>query len=128
MRLLLDTRTFLWAIAEPARLSRKVTRMILDERNELLLSSVTLWEIIVKLQSGKLKLDASAEYFQAHMSRLGIREVLPITPVHVYAVLKLPPVHRDPFARLLAAQCAVERLPLLSADDLLRQYPIQVLW
>jgi len=128
MRLLLDTHTFLWAIAEPAQLSRKVTRMILDERNELLLSSVTLWEIIVKLQAGKLKLDASAEYFQAHMDRLGIRQVLPITPVHVYAVLKLPPLHKDPFDRLLVAQASVEGLPLVSAEDLLRRYAIRVLW
>ena len=128
MRLLLDTHTFLWAIAEPARLSRKITRLLLDERNELLLSAVTLWEIIVKWQAGKLKLPASAEYFQAHMDRLGIRQVLPITPVHVYAVLSLPPLHKDPFDRLLAAQASVEGLPLASADDLLRQYPIQVLW
>jgi PIN domain nuclease of toxin-antitoxin system len=128
MRLLLDTHTFLWAIAEPARLSRKVTRMILDERNELLLSSVTLWEIIVKLQAGKLKLDATAEYFQAHMDRLGIRQVLPVTPVHVYALLKLPALHKDPFDRLLVAQASVEGLPLVSADDLLRRYAIRVLW
>ena len=128
MRLLLDTHTFLWAIAEPAQLSRKVTRMILDERNELLLSSVTLWEIIVKLQAGKLKLDASAEYFQAHMDRLGIRQVLPVTPVHVYALLKLPALHKDPFDRLLVAQASVEGLPLVSAEDLLRRYAIRVLW
>ena len=128
MRLLLDTHTFLWAIAEPARLSRKITRLLLDERNELLLSAVTLWEIIVKWQAGKLKLPASAEYFQAHMDRLGIRQVLPITPVHVYAVLSLPPLHKDPYDRLLAAQASVEGLPLASTDDLLRQYPIQVLW
>ncbi len=128
MRFLLDTHTFLWAIAEPARLSRKVTRTILDERNELLLSSVTLWEIIVKLQAGKLKLDASAEYFQAHMDRLGIRQVLPVTPVHVYALLKLPALHKDPFDRLLVAQASVEGLPLVSADDLLRRYAIRVLW
>ena len=128
MRFLLDTHTFLWAIAEPARLSRKVTRMILDERNELLLSSVTLWEIIVKLQAGKLKLDASAEYFQAHMDRLGIRQVLPVTPVHVYALLKLPALHKDPFDRLLVAQASVEGLPLVSAEDLLRRYAIRVLW
>jgi len=128
MKLLLDTHTFLWAIAEPTRLSRKATRVILDERNELLLSTVTLWEIIVKLQAGKLRLAASADYFQGHWDRLGVRQVLPITPVHVYAVLKLPPVHKDPFDRLLAAQASVEGLPLLSADELLRRYPIQVLW
>ena len=128
MKLLLDTHTFLWAIAEPARLSRKAARMILDERNELLLSTVTLWEIIVKLQAGKLKLPASTDYFQGHIGHLGVRQVLPVTPVHVYAVLKLPPVHKDPFDRLLAAQADVEGLPLLSADDVLRRYPVQVLW
>jgi PIN domain nuclease of toxin-antitoxin system len=128
MRLLLDTHTFLWAIAEPARLSRKVTRMIVDERNELLLSAVTLWEIVVKLQADKLSLPASADYFQAHMDRLGVRQVLPVTPVHIYAVLKLPPVHKDPFDRLLAAQATVEGLPLLSADQILRRYPVRVVW
>jgi PIN domain nuclease of toxin-antitoxin system len=128
MKYLLDTHAFLWAIAEPSRLSRRATKVVLNEENDLLLSAASIWEIVLKVESGKLRLPATAEYFDAHMSRLGIGSVLPVTPVHVYAITKLPAAHRDPFDRLLAAQCRVEELTLLSADKAFRGYPIKVVW
>jgi PIN domain nuclease of toxin-antitoxin system len=128
VKVLLDTHTFLWAIAEPARLSGEVRRLLADEANELVLSTVSLWEIVIKAGAGKLRIPAGAEYFETHMDHLGVGRVLPITPVHVYAVAGLPEAHKDPFDRLLVAQCRVEGMPLVSADEVFRRYPIETIW
>jgi PIN domain nuclease of toxin-antitoxin system len=62
------------------------------------------------------------------MATMGVGRVLSITPVHVYASLKLPRIHTDPFDRILAAQCVVERMHLVTADRIFRKYPIEVVW
>jgi PIN domain nuclease of toxin-antitoxin system len=126
--LLLDTHTLLWAIGQPDRLSARVTKLILDAQNELVVSTVSLWEIAIKSQGGKLDVPATPEYFDFQFSRLGIRRVLSVDPSHTYALFKLPRIHGDPFDRLLAAQCVVERMHLVTADRIFRKYPIDVVW
>ncbi|HEV8145235.1 MAG TPA: type II toxin-antitoxin system VapC family toxin [Bryobacteraceae bacterium] len=128
MTCLLDTHAFLWAIGDPRRLSKRADALILDSKNELMLSAVSIWEIALKVQSGKLVLPASREYFDAHLTQLGVRSVLAISPMHVYGVLDLPPVHKDPFDRLLAAQCLSERMSLISADKIFRDYGVDTIW
>ncbi len=128
MRLLLDTHAFLWAIAEPDKLSRRARTAISDSRNDTVLSAVSLWEIALKIEAGKLRLPASRSYFETHMEQLGVKELLDVTPRHVYALLGLPPVHKDPFDRLLAAQAISEDLALLTADSVLRGYPLKTVW
>ena len=90
MRLLLDTHVLLWAIAEPARLSRRARRLLADESNDLLFSAASIWEIQLKRRSGKA--DASRRTrisAKQHILRLGVQEVLSITPDHAYRVLSL---------------------------------------
>jgi PIN domain nuclease of toxin-antitoxin system len=128
MRYLLDTHVFLWAIAEPDKLSRRARAMFSDTGNEIVLSTVNLWEIALKVETGKLRLPASRRYFENHMEQLGVSEVLEITPRHVYALMSLPSVHKDPFDRLLAAQSISEGLPLMTADAVFRHYPLKVVW
>jgi PIN domain nuclease of toxin-antitoxin system len=125
---LLDTHTFLWAIGEPGRLSRKATAVLLDEGVELAVSTASLWEIVLKIGAGKLQLPATREYFEAHLAHLGVQRMLNLTPPHIYALLQLPGVHRDPFDRLLAAQCIVERYALISADAVFPQYGVETIW
>jgi PIN domain nuclease of toxin-antitoxin system len=125
---LLDTHVLLWAMGKTDRLSDRVTKLILDPQNELVASTVSLWEIAIKSQGGKLHIPATAEFFDVHFARLGIRRVLSVDPGHAYALFKLPPIHRDPFDRLLAAQCVVERMRLVSADRIFRKYPVDVVW
>lgn len=127
MRVLLDTHAFLWSIAEPAKLSKRAARVVEDGKNELLLSTASLWEIVLKAQAGKLQLPAGPGFLAEHMARLGVAS-LPVEAGHVLALLRLPLHHRDPFDRLLVAQCQVENLTILTADDAIRQYAVQAVW
>ena len=128
MTYVLDTHAFLWAIGEPRRLSKRAAALILDSKNELVFSVVSIWEIALKVQSGKLILPASREFFDAHMTQLGIRSLLAISPMHVYGVLDLSSIHKDPFDRLLAAQCLSEKMRLISADRVFRHYDVDTIW
>ena len=127
MRALLDTHVFLWAIGEPEKLSKRAARVIEDEANELLLSAASLWEIALKTQAGKLQVPQGRGFLAEHMARLGV-ESLPVEAGHVLALLSLPPHHRDPFGRLLVAQCQVENLTILTADAAIRRYAVQAIW
>jgi len=128
MRILLDTHALLWAIDDPPRLSGNAKQILTDEANQLFVSVASLLEIVLKKKAGKLALAATADYFQSNMSQLGVGEILPVQPAHVYRVNELPLHHKDPFDRLLVAQCQVEGLVLLSADPMMKKYPIQVVW
>jgi PIN domain nuclease of toxin-antitoxin system len=128
VRVLLDTHVFLWAIAEPRKLSPRATKTITNPQNELILSSLSVWEIILKHQQGKLKLPVSRGYIEAHMLHLGIESVLPVQPAHVYGLFELPSYHKDPYDRLLISQCRAEGLAFLSADLEVQKYPVKVLW
>lgn len=99
-----------------------------NEENALWLSVVSLCEITVKVQAGKLQLPASESYFREHLGKLGIERVLGVESTHIYALLALPVHHKDPFDPLLIAQCRVEKLVLVSADTTLRQYPVEIVW
>jgi PIN domain nuclease of toxin-antitoxin system len=127
MKVLLDTHVFLWAIERPALLSKKAAALIQDEDNELVLSTASLLEIALKVRTGKLRLPEDRHYFEEHMANLGV-ECLPIQAEHVLELLTLPDHHRDPFDRLLVAQCRTERLVLVTADKTIRRYDVKTLW
>ena len=129
MNLLIDTSVFLWAIAgHEARLSPVARQAVRDEENRLLLSAASLWEIALKVRSGKLRLPETREFFKEHLGRLGIAGVLAVEAVHVFRVFELPDHHRDPFDRILVAQCQVENVPLVTSDSTLPKYAIDVIW
>ena len=128
MKALLDTHAFLWAIDQPSLLSQAARDAIEDPANKLCLSVASLWEIALKRQAGKLELAATEEFFRAHMGQLGITEVLAVQPRHVYALLKLPPLHKDPFDRLLVTQCQAEGLVIVTRDRSIAQYGVTTVW
>jgi PIN domain nuclease of toxin-antitoxin system len=128
MTYLLDTHTFLWAIGEATKLSKRVASLIVEEDSDLMISIVSLWEIAIKVEVGKLDLPATPEYFDVNMTGIGIRRVLSIDQAHVFATLSLPRVHKDPFDRMLAAQCIVEKMTLVTSDKIFRKYPIDTIW
>jgi len=128
VKLLLDTHSFLWFIMGSPKLGEKARALIEDAGNEKLLSVGSLWEIAIKISLGKLK---TAEPFDVLIPRQietnGI-QVLEIDIPHLAALLTLPFHHRDPFDRLLAAQCSAEKLPIVSIDPLFDAYAIQRFW
>ena len=127
MKALLDTHTFLWAIAEEGKLSRRA-QQIYTSSNDLWLSVASLWEILIKVQAGKLPLPKpSGPYLTKKLANDRI-EVLPVTFDHVLKTESLPMHHRDPFDRLLIAQSIEEGWPIITADPWFARYPVDVIW
>jgi PIN domain nuclease of toxin-antitoxin system len=128
MRLLLDTHSFIWASSDKPKLSPKALALIEEPDNELLLSLASVWEISIKLSTGKLALPQPPEAFvSAQMRDIGIA-LLPIELRHLGPVATLPFHHRDPFDRLLIAQSLVEGVPLVSADTAFDACSVKRLW
>jgi len=127
VRIILDTQCWLWMQADPARLSARSRKLIVEPANELLLSVASIWEIAIKTGLGKLELPAPVdEYVTSRMAEHGVRS-LSIEQAHALRVASLPPHHRDPFDRILIAQAQVENLPLLTSDRTLRAYDLKVI-
>jgi PIN domain nuclease of toxin-antitoxin system len=127
MRALLDTHTFLWAISENKKLSRRAGQ-IFTGPSDLWLSVASIWEILIKVQIGKMLLPKPAgSYIVKKMTENKI-EILPITLDHVLRIETLPPHHSDPFDRMLIAQSMEEKLPLLTGDRVFGNYPVEVIW
>src|SRR5215212_1331605 len=113
MNALLDTHTFLWWVHNDSRLSDQVREIIGDSSNTLYLSVASGWEIAIKAQLGKLQFYSSIDQLIAEQLKLNGIDTLPIVLRHGLHVATLPPHHRDPFDRMLVAQCQIEQLPLL---------------
>ena len=118
MRLLLDTHVFLWAVAGSPQL-KPAARRIIEAADKVHVSAASLWEIAIKAGLGKINADAGE--LLAAIDGSGFVE-LPVTAAHAAAVGNLPLHHRDPFDRLLIAQCMSEPLRFLTADAILGQY------
>ncbi len=122
MKLLLDTHVLLWAAGEPNRLSRKARTLIGNPNNELLFSAASLWEVAIKRGLGRSDFQVDARLLRRGLLDNGYSE-LPIVSDHVVATESLPPIHKDPFDRVLVAQATVEGITLLTIDSLVAQYP-----
>lgn len=128
MKLLLDTHTFIWWDSEPHKLSARVLALCQDPTNTLTLSVVSLWEIQLKRQLGRLTLRLPlAQIVEDHHNSRQL-DILPVLLPHVLALDALPDQHKDPFDRLLIAQVSVENMVLLSRDPIMASYPVQVIW
>lgn len=116
-RLLLDTHLLLWAVAEPQKLPVAARKRI-DEA-EVYVSAASIWEVSIKAALGKLAADPAE--LLAEIEPAGFL-LLPVTGEHAAAVAKLPPVHADPFDRMLIAQAKTEPLVLLTNDEVVARY------
>ena len=124
MRLLLDSHAALWLLLKRERLSPRAVDLLGDPANEILLSSVVVWEVLMKQSLGKL--DAPNDFVEQMLS--GGAVPLALTIEHAEAAADLPWHHRDPFDRMLVAQAKAEGATLLSADPSLRAYDVNVTW
>lgn len=128
MRLLLDTCTFLWIVGGAPELSSRARELFVDPDNEVYLSVVSAWEIALKHAAGRLPLPELPERFvPAERRRHGI-DTLGLDEETALHLGRLPPLHRDPFDRMLVCQAIVHGLVILGPDTLITQYPIRAAW
>ena len=125
MRLLLDTHLLLWAARPSPQLSSRARRLINDPDNELVVSAASLWEIAIKSALWRPNFRLDARLFRRNLLNNGYDEMA-VTGEHAVAVANLPPLHRDPFDRILVAQSIVEGITLLTSDPRVAQYPAPV--
>jgi len=117
MRVLLDTHLLLWALGSPSKLSKKARQRI--DSSEVYVSAASIWEISIKHALGKL--EANPAEVLAGIEPAGFSH-LPILGEHAAKVVMLPPIHKDPFDRLLVAQAGIEPMILLTDDEVLSGY------
>lgn len=125
MKLLLDTPVLPWAAGLPERLPTRARRLLKDPDNELLFSAASLWEIAIKRSLGRDDFRVDVRMLRRALLDNGYIE-LPVTSAHAVAIDQLPPIHKDPFDRLLVAQAMVEGVLLLTADARLTRYSAPV--
>jgi PIN domain nuclease of toxin-antitoxin system len=121
MRVILDTHILLCAIAEPRRIPKQTRTQLESPTNEVLFSAASLWEVAIKVQTGRLTLSVPLDDLAAAADTMGLIE-LPVRSAHTARVASLPLHHRDPFDRLLIAEGMLEPARLLTLDRTLQQY------
>ena len=121
MRLLVDTHLLLWASASSRRLPKEARRLLEAPRNEIHYSAVSLWEIAIKSGLRRSDFEVDLALLRPALSEMGFIE-LPVTGAHAERLVDLPPLHRDPFDRMLVAQSLSEPLLLLTNDAALGAY------
>jgi PIN domain nuclease of toxin-antitoxin system len=122
VKLLLDSHLLLWAAGAPERLPAAARTLFDDPANELLFSAASLWEIAIKQGLGRSDFHIDARVLRRGLFDNGYAE-LPVTSEHAVAIDTLPPIHRDPFDRILVAQAQVEGITLVTSDATIAQYP-----
>jgi PIN domain nuclease of toxin-antitoxin system len=121
VKLLLDTQLLLWAAGQPERLSQEARKQLNNPSNELLFSAASLWEISIKNSLGREDFRVEPRSFRRGLLDNGYLE-LPITSQHAVSLDILPPIHRDPFDRMLLSQALTEGVTLLTTDAQLAKY------
>lgn len=120
MKFLLDTHIFVWWMLESKKLDKSINNILKDSRNEVFLSIVSVWEVVIKKQKGRLKVpkDWKETLLESNFS------ILPVNLRHTYAIEKLPQYHKDPFDRILVAQAITEKCTLITDDEKVKKYKI----
>jgi PIN domain nuclease of toxin-antitoxin system len=125
VKLLLDTHLLLWAAGQPERLSHAARELIEASENDLVFSTASLWEVVIKRGLGREDFKVDPRLLRRGLLDNGYSE-LPIGSEHVVAIDTLPPLHKDPFDRVLIAQALVEGITLLTRDPTVARYPAPV--
>ncbi len=128
MKVLLDTHAFLWAVDASSHLSKKAIQVFESDQNELFLSAASVWEMAIKVSLGRLELPKTVNNFVAEQLAENRITFVEVGFRPVCQVATLPFHHRDPFDRLLAAQCLVDDYLLLSRDRVFKEYGVKTIW
>jgi PIN domain nuclease of toxin-antitoxin system len=127
MKLLLDTHILLWMVRDSSQLPGAARRLIGNEDNSLVFSVASLWEIAIKSGLGRSDFNIDSRALRRVLLDEGHEELI-MTGEHAVAICGLPPIHNDPFDRLLVAQAMVEGITLLTADRKISEYPGPIRW
>jgi PIN domain nuclease of toxin-antitoxin system len=127
MNLLLDTHALIWFVEGDDTLPEKVKIILNNEKNTVMISIASLWEMVIKISLDKLTIAHSFEQVLSLIYSNGF-EILPILPLHLNTLLDLSFFHRDPFDRILAAQSLAENIVLVSKDEIFDSYRINRIW
>lgn len=128
MNLLLDTAPFLWWVTDDPALSGRAADLIRDRSRKVFLSPVSVWEIVVKRSLGRLPLPEDPAFLIPRLRAESGFEELPLTERAVFQMQRLPPLHRDPFDRMLLCQAIEHGLTVVTSDKDMRQYPVRTDW
>jgi PIN domain nuclease of toxin-antitoxin system len=120
MKYLLDTHVFVWWMLQSKQLDKNISNILEDPLNDVFLSVVTIWEIVIKKKSGKLKVpkDWKETLLESNFS------ILPIKISHTFETENLPLYHKDPFDRMLIAQAMAEECTLITDDSKIKKYTV----
>jgi PIN domain nuclease of toxin-antitoxin system len=128
VKVLLDTCTFLWVLSGDSQLSPRAAELFRNPDSEVFLSAASAWEITVKHASGKLQLPSLPERFVPDMRHEFDIASLAIDEESALHASRLPPLHRDPFDRLLVSQAIVHGMTILTPDAIIARYPARTTW
>ncbi len=128
MKFLLDTCTFLWVLSDSPKLSATARKMFSGSENEVYLSTVSGWEIALKVSLGRLHFPNPVyRYIPIQREKHGI-STLALDEESALHLIRLPELHKDPFDRMLVCQALIQSLIILTPDPLISQYPVRVMW
>jgi PIN domain nuclease of toxin-antitoxin system len=129
LRILLDTHAFLWWASEGgARLSDRARDLLSDGATDVALSMASVWEIAIKVGAGRLVLPDTVERYVPDRLRHDGFELMSIELRHAFGAGALPPIHSDPFDRMLIAQAQIEGIPIVTADAAINRYDVETIW
>jgi PIN domain nuclease of toxin-antitoxin system len=127
-RLLLDTNVLIWTLSSSDRISTRAKRAMSRPGTSLAVSVVSVWEIVLKHQAGKLRLPKGVLEFVHQILYHSPWTILPVAPEHLPLLVALPMIHKDPFDRLLIVQALHEGMAMLTADKQVRKYEVRTIW
>jgi PIN domain nuclease of toxin-antitoxin system len=129
VRVLLDTHAFLWWVSERGtRLSDRARELLSDGSNDVIVSMASVWEMSIKVGFGRMDLPDAIERYVPDRLRHHAFDLLPIDLRHAFRAGALPPIHGDPFDRMLIAQAQLEGLALITADPAIGRYDVETIW
>ena len=126
--MLVDTHAILWWLAGDERLSKRARKILQDPENKRWVSIASLWEIAIKMSSGRLPAEGLTLGTIAGLLKAQQFAILPVRLEDLLRLELLPWLHRDPFDRLIVAQALEEGISLLTADGVMSHYPVQTIW
>jgi PIN domain nuclease of toxin-antitoxin system len=127
MRYLIDTQILIWLFIDSSKIPKNIDRFLKDTTNEIIVSSISIWEIAIKISIKKLILPFELKNIIQEIINMNFN-ILDITSEHLIKVADLPFHHKDPFDRLIISQAIIENLPVISSDKNFVYYEIKTVW